>query len=266
MSLTERKRAAAETLRRAGKLAVAFSGGVDSSLVLALAVEALGRENVLAVTADSALLPRRERDASVALAASLGVEHVLVPTREMGLPRFVQNPPNRCFFCKREHLARLGEEAARRGFSALAHGVNRDDFSDHRPGLAAAEEARALAPLAEAGLTKEQVRALAKDMGLPVWNKPSAACLASRIPHGEPVTAEKLARIEAAEDYLLSLGLAQVRVRCRGTVAVIEAEPGEIGRLAEEGLREKIAATLKALGFSHVALDLEGYRTGSLNP
>ncbi len=266
MTPEQKKRLAGEIISRAGRLAVAFSGGVDSSLLLALAARVLGPENVLAVTGVGPLVPARELARARETARALGVAHVEVPVDILALPDFVENRPDRCYVCKTAQVAALARAARDRGFPALAHGANADDSRDYRPGLAAAAEAGVLAPLAEAGLAKAEIRRLARKMGLSAWNLPSAACLASRIPHGDPVTLEKLSRIEKAEDVLRDLGAGQCRVRLLGDTAVIEVLPRDMARLMRREARERIARKFTALGFSRITLDLAGYRTGSLNP
>ena len=245
------------------RVAVAFSGGVDSTLLLALAAEALGGDNVLAVTGVSPSLPARERQACAELARSLGVEHVEIETAELDDPEYAANVPQRCFHCKSDLFRRLKALAAERGFAAVVCGANADDTGDFRPGLRAGDELGVPAPLLEAGLTKQDVRDVSRAMGLPTWDKPAMACLASRIPYHEPITAEKLARIERAEDALRDLGFAHCRVRTHGTVARIEVPPADVPRVAARAA--EVTAALKAAGYAYVALDLEGYRMGAMN-
>ena len=248
-----------------GGLAVAYSGGVDSTLLLAVAADVLG-ERVLAVTADSATLARPELERARRVAASLGVRHVVAETDEMSHADFRANPPERCFICKRRRMERLVAFAREQGFAHVADGENADDSKEHRPGSRATAEIGILKPLAEAGLTKEEIRELSRRMGLETAELPSNACLATRLPHGDEITEEKLARIEAAEEFLRGLGLGQVRVRCHGEVARIEAEAGSIEALAGPETRLRIAARLHELGFAYVSLDLDGYRSGSMSP
>ena len=265
MSVLEEKQGLAESiLIKAGPLAVAFSGGADSALLLALARKVLG-DGVLALTVDSPVVPRRELAAAKALAESLGVRHLVVPGREMELPDFFSNPRDRCRFCKRSHLLAMLEAARAEGFPALVHGANADDPADFRPGLLAAKEMGVAAPLAEAGLYKAEIREISRIMGLSTWNKPSSACLASRIPTGSPVTAEKLSAVEKAEDFLHDLGIGQLRVRHHGDTARIEVTEADFPRFFDPAFRARVAGFMESLGFIYSALDLKGYRTGSLN-
>lgn len=259
----------AETVRRLlrewAPLLVAFSGGVDSSVVLALAVDELGPESVLAVTAASETYPRRELEEARAVAGSLGVRHVVLATQELDLPGFAENPPDRCFHCKTELMGRLAAMAAEQGLRTVVDGANADDVADYRPGIRAADLAGARHPLLEAGLGKEAVRSLAQSLGLPNASRPATACLASRFPYGEPITASALAQVEAAEMCVLALGLPQVRVRHHGVVARIEVPAEDLVRLLDPGARCQVVSELRRLGYAYVALDLEGFRSGSMN-
>jgi len=243
---------------------VAFSGGVDSSIVAAFALEMLG-EKALACTIVSGLLPDEEIREAEAIAAALGIRHRLVPLDVLALPAFVANPPDRCYHCKARVLATLREVADAEGFEAILHGENADDQAVYRPGARAAEEAGAIAPLAGAGITKAEVRALAREFGLPNADRPSAPCLATRIPYGEPVTLERMRRIGVAEAVLRRAGFGVVRVRDHGAIARIEVPLADLPRLLAPGLRERVSAEVRAAGYAHVTIDLDGYRSGSFD-
>ena len=244
---------------------VAFSGGVDSTLVLALAHEVLG-EKALAVTAQSASVPNREMQASLQLAKEIGARHLVVRTEEMSNPEYRANPANRCYHCKTELYSNLKRVAEQNDISTILNGINLDDLGDYRPGIDSAREQGVRSPLVEAEFSKQDVRDLSRAMGLSIWNKPAMACLSSRIPYGQPVTAEKLSRVEQAEDLLLSFGFKQVRVRHLGTKASIELDQNEIPLYqSDESIQRSVKEKLIALGFSCVVLDPEGYRMGSLN-
>jgi len=243
---------------------VAFSGGVDSSLLLKVAVDTLG-ERVIAVTGESHSLPRSALESASRFAERLGVRHLVVPTDEMNDPEYRGNPADRCYHCKKTLFALLIRTADELGLDCVVEGSNFDDLADYRPGFRAVTQFGVASPLKDAGLTKKEIRILSRQMNLPTWDKPAAPCLSSRIPYGQEITTEKLSRIERAEEYLRSLGLSVLRVRDHGEVARIEVPPDQIGALFESTRPVEIAERLKSLGYRYVAVDLLGYRSGSLN-
>lgn len=255
----------ADLLRDMRSVAVAYSGGVDSALVLKAAIETLGRDNAVAVTGRSDSLAADELASAGDLTRQLGATHVIIDTNEFENPNYLSNPNNRCYFCKTTLYAAMAAFMRERGLAVMVNGVNADDLSDYRPGLQAADEHAVRSPLAEAGMTKAEVRELARQLGLPIHDKPASPCLSSRVPYGEPITPEKLRMIEAAEAFLRSLGVLQCRVRHHGTIARIEVPPAAIPQLAAPETASRIDAHLRAIGYQYVALDLRGFRSGSLN-
>ncbi len=265
--LPEEKLAALNSiLKRLGNAVVAFSGGVDSTFLAAAAHRALGDE-AIAVTAVSASYPDGEIDRARAIADEIGIRLEIVYTEELANPEYVQNNPDRCFHCKSALADKLEEVIRNFGgkYDNLLYGAIADDVGDYRPGMTAAESRGIRAPLVEAGFTKDDVRSLSKDWGLSTWDDPAAACLSSRIPYGTPVTVEALRMIDQAEAFLKSLGFPQVRVRHHEEIARIEVDPADIPRFFVGGQYEQAAEVLKTIGYRYVTLDLQGYRTGSLN-
>lgn len=243
---------------------VAFSGGVDSTLVLAIANDVL-QGRVLAVTAESDSVSDRELEAARRLAQILDVKHKIIKTEEMSSSNYLSNPANRCYYCKSELYTKLAKVATENNMTSIFNGVNLDDLGDHRPGIIAAKEAGIISPLVDSKLNKQDVRDLARQIDLPNWEKPALACLSSRIPYGQPVTSKKLLMIESAEEVLLAEGFKQVRVRHYGNIARIEIPKEDIPNLLKYELYEKVNVSLKKIGFQSIEVDPKGYRSGSLN-
>ncbi len=244
-------------------VAVAFSGGVDSSFLLAAAMEALG-DQAVGITIDSPALPRHELADAVAIAQLIGVRHIIVPALEIE-EQVKRNPVNRCYFCKKVEFGAIQEKAKSLGILNVLDGGNADDLMDYRPGRKALDELRVVSPLLAVGLTKAEIREFSRELGLPTWNKPACACLFSRIPYGQEIRLEDLDKVEKGEKFFIDKGFRTVRVRCHGDLARIEVAASDRVKLMEEPFASEIANTLKTLGFKYVTIDIQGYRMGSLN-
>jgi len=257
----ERMRAIFAPMR---SIIVAFSGGVDSTLVLKVAHDARG-DSVLALTTTSPTMPAQDRDSALAMARLIGARHLVVESNELEIPGYAANPLNRCYLCKHNLFTVCEAKAAQLGIEAIVDGLNLDDLHDYRPGMQAASEKRVRHPLVEAEMTKAEVRELSRAMGLPTWDRPASPCLSSRFPYGTEITAEALAQVAAGEELLHSMGFAVARVRYHGEVARLELEQSRIARIFEPGIRATIDREFKKIGFRFVAIDLKGFRSGSLN-
>ncbi len=254
-----------ERITGSGKVLVAFSGGVDSTLLLKCAVDVLGKANVIAATALSETYPAWQREDASKIATSLGVKHLTFETEELNIHGFRENAPDRCYHCKKELYQKLIELSREAGCDTVFDGSNLDDTGDYRPGLNALRELGIRSPLIEAALTKAQIREISKTLGLPTWNKPSFACLSSRFPYGDEITEEALTMVDRAETFLRELGFRQLRVRHYDTLARIEVGKDELERVLSSEVRDRVTEAFKAIGYRYVCIDLEGYRTGSMN-
>lgn len=264
MAANEKLNQLRKIIRGYGSAAIAFSGGVDSTFLLKIAAEELG-SNAVAVTAQSSTYPEREYMETVAFAKSLGIRQIVIESEELDIPEFADNPVDRCYYCKNELFGKIMLIAKDLKLYAVLDGTNADDTGDYRPGMQAIYELGIKSPLLDVGLTKAEIRELSHEMELPTWDKQPFACLASRFPYGQHITREKLSMVDRAEQILLDLGFRQVRVRHHGDLARIEVGPKETGRFADEEFAARINSELKQIGFTYVALDLAGYRTGSMN-
>ena len=245
-------------------LIVAFSGGVDSTFVLKVAHDAIG-DRVLALTTTSPTMPDEDRDSALAMARLIGARHLVVESDELEIPGYAANPLNRCYLCKHNLFTVCEAKGAELGIDEIVDGLNLDDLHDYRPGMQAASEKRVRHPLVEAEISKADVRALSRSMGLPTWDRPASPCLSSRFPYGTEITPEGLRKVAAGEKLLHSMGFAVVRVRYHGEVARLELEQSQIARIFEPAIRETIEREFKKIGFRFVAIDLKGFRSGSLN-
>ncbi len=252
-------------LKEMGRVVIAYSGGVDSAFLLKVATDTLGASNIKAILAVSPTYPSREYDRALETAAAIGVQVEIIHTKEVDDPKFVNNPVNRCYFCKHELFTKIAEYIETGQYTNMIDGSNMDDLSDHRPGRKALQEKNVRSPLQEAGMTKDDIRQISKHLDLPTWNRDALACLSSRFPYGETIDLRKLQMVDSAENYLSDLGFRNIRARHEKNSIRIEVSPSQIKRIADDQLRMAIVQHLKSLGYKYISFDLEGYRQGSLN-
>ena len=264
MILEEKFQLLKDIIKKRGSAAIAFSGGVDSTFLIKVAHEVLG-DKLIAVTATSSTYPDRELKEAIKYAEEMGVKHIIISSEELEIEGFASNPKNRCYYCKKELFTKIKEVAIKNGVEYVFDGSNLDDTGDYRPGMQAAKELEVVSPIKEAGLTKNDIRELSKKLKLPTWNKPSFACLSSRFPYGNKITLPKLKMVDRAEQFLLDMGIKQVRVRHHGEIARIEVSPEERELFFNVDIMDKIGKEFKNIGFTYVTLDILGYRTGSMN-
>ena len=264
MELQEKFQLLKDNMKKRGSAAIAFSGGVDSTFLVRVAHEVLG-DKLIAITATSSTYPERELKEAIKYAEDMGVKHKIISSEELDIEGFASNPKNRCYYCKKELFSKIKEVAKENGVEYVFDGANYDDIGDYRPGMQAARELEVISPLKEAQLTKADIRELSKDLGLPTWDKPAFACLSSRFPYGKQITIPKLKMVEEAEQFLLDMGIRQVRVRHHEEIARIEVDPKERVKFFDVEVMDKIGEKFKKIGFAYVTLDVLGYRTGSMN-
>lgn len=264
MELDLKFRKLKDSLKDLKSVAIAYSGGVDSTFLLKVAADVLGN-NVIAITAKSSTYPEREFKEAVKYIEDIGAKHIVIISEELEIEGFAKNPINRCYFCKKELFSKIRKVADDNNINAVLDGSNADDISDFRPGTKAATELKVISPLKDAGFTKNDIRSLSKKLGVPTWNKPAFACLSSRFPYGNEITVEKLSMVERAEQFLMDLGFRQIRVRHHEDIARIEVNTEERYKFFDIKIMDKVANELKSIGFKYVTLDLLGYRTGSMN-